>query len=143
MVESSWVHAILGGAVIGLASSLYLLTRGEQVGISGMVSDVVRSNGARTSDAHLFLIGLALAGLVGGLLVPSTSAIAQIASAPVLAIAGLLVGFGTRLSGGCTSGHGVSGISRLSLRSIVATLTFIAFGALVTLAARHALGSPS
>jgi uncharacterized membrane protein YedE/YeeE len=140
MLETSWIYAALGGAVIGLAASLHLLARGEQVGISGMVSDVVRNAGGRLQDAHLFLLGLAIAGLVGSLLVPSTSAIVPIASAPVLAVAGLLVGFGTRLSGGCTSGHGVSGISRFSVRSVVATLTFIAFGALVTLA-RHALGS--
>lgn len=143
MLESSWIQAAIGGVVIGLASSVYVLTRGSPVGISGMVGDVLKPASGGLRDSHLFLVGLAAAGLIAALVFPSTRSVAQLAPLPLLALAGSLVGFGTRLGGGCTSGHGVSGISRFSVRSIVATVTFIALGALVTLAARHALGVPS
>lgn len=141
MIDPGWIVAAAGGAIIGLASSLYLLARGHQVGISGMVSDVVRASSVGRADASAFLAGLVVAGLVARLVSPAGADIEQVATVPVLAVAGLLVGFGTRLGGGCTSGHGVSGISRLSPRSIVATLTFIALGALVTFVIRRTVGA--
>jgi uncharacterized protein len=128
----SILRALAGGTLIGGAASLYLLFRGAPVGISGMVEEALSPRSDNRRDALWFLAGLFVAGLIATLLVPSLRATAPVASIPVLAIAGLLVGFGTRLGSGCTSGHGVCGLSRFSLRSLVATLTFMVVAGLVT-----------
>jgi uncharacterized protein len=128
---TSFLRAAAGGALIGAAASLYLLVRGAPVGISGMVEDALKK-GEDRKDAVLFLAGLLTAGVVAGLFVPSMRSTAAVASLPVLALAGFLVGFGTRLGKGCTSGHGVCGLSRFSLRSLVATLTFMLVAVAVT-----------
>jgi uncharacterized protein len=122
--------ALLGGALIGLAAALLALFNGQQAGISSIVGGVVRSSqraGEGLGWRLAFIGGLLAAPTLYGLIAPLPEFTVQ-ASAPVLAIAGLLVGFGTRLGSGCTSGHGVCGLARLSLRSLVATLTFIAVG---------------
>jgi hypothetical protein len=128
----SWIQAAAGGVLIGGAASFYLLTRGAPVGISGMVDDALRPGSRDREDALVFLAGLFVAGLVASVFVPSVRAAAPVASIPILVIAGLLVGFGTRLGSGCTSGHGVCGLSRFSVRSLVATLTFMTVGGVVT-----------
>lgn len=131
--------ALLGGALIGLGASLLLLADGRIAGISGILGGALSS----ASDDRLWRT-LFLAGLVAGCLVVRSAgdgaAIVLSGSAPRLVFAGLLVGFGTRLGNGCTSGHGVCGIARLSPRSIAATLTFMAFGTLTVFVARHVLG---
>lgn len=132
MDVTSILRAIIGGVFIGGAASLYLLTRGAPVGISGMVEDALTPKSDDRKDALLFLAGLLVAGLVAGLFVPSLRATPPVASIPVLVVAGLLVGFGTRLGSGCTSGHGVCGLSRFSWRSLVATLTFMLVAGVVT-----------
>jgi uncharacterized membrane protein YedE/YeeE len=121
--------SLLGGALIGLAASLLLWSTGRIAGISGIVAELLL--GARGDRAWraAFLAGLIAAGLACALLWPDTVG-ASPRSLPVVAGAGILVGVGTRLGNGCTSGHGVCGISRLSPRSIVATLTFMATGML-------------
>lgn len=124
-----YIAALVGGLIIGLASSILLLFKGRIFGISGILGGIVKP-----TPGDLFWRFAILAGLIsGGLLVfifypeafPLTAP-----SYPKLVIAGLLVGFGTQLGSGCTSGHGVCGISRLSARSLVATVTFIVSGVL-------------
>jgi uncharacterized membrane protein YedE/YeeE len=132
--------ALLGGALIGLAASVLLFANGAVAGISGIFGGVLR-RGAPERGARLwFLAGLLGAGADVRFVHPSAFATSWSASLPVALAAGVLVGFGTQLGGGCTSGHGVCGISRLSARSIVATLTFMATGFVTVFVVRHALG---
>jgi uncharacterized membrane protein YedE/YeeE len=123
------ISALAGGALIGLAASLLLLASGRVAGVSGMVSGLLPPQRGEWAYRLWFLAGLFGSGVVAMQLAPES-----IGASPRgliwLAIAGLLVGAGTRLSGGCTSGHGVCGISRFASRSIVATLVFIACGML-------------
>jgi len=119
---------LLGGALIGLAATVYWLSTGRSAGISGILAGVL--NGAQARGERVaFLGGLVLAGLAAAIVASPASAPTTAYPVPVLVVAGLLVGFGTRLGGGCTSGHGVCGISRFSRASLVATATFIAAGA--------------
>lgn len=120
------VSGLLGGALIGLAATLYWFATGRVAGVSGIVGGALRERHAR-GERIAFLAGLIAAGLVAAL--AASPASANPYPTPVLLVAGVLVGFGTRVGGGCTSGHGVCGISRLSLSSLVATATFIAAGA--------------
>jgi uncharacterized membrane protein YedE/YeeE len=133
--------ALLGGSLIGLSACLLLLATGRIAGISGIVAGLL----VPTPDGKLWR-ALFVAGLVAGCLAtrmaaPDGTEVVMIASAPSLAIAGLLVGFGTRVANGCTSGHGVCGIARLSPRSIAATITFMVSGALTVFVVRHVVGS--
>ncbi len=120
------LQALCGGILIGAAATLYWFFNGRVAGISGVLSGALRDRGDR-GDRVLFLVGLATAGVVAALAGRGAAPTGQ--SALPLVLAGALVGFGTRLGGGCTSGHGVCGLARLRKRSLVATLTFIAFGA--------------
>ena len=131
---------LLGGALIGLAASLVLLGNGRIAGISGIVGSLLSANREKGWQIA-FLFGLLLSGAVLAWLSPSSFA-APPRSLWVLAIAGLLVGFGTRIGNGCTTGHGVCGISRLSPRSLVATATFIG-AAVVTVLVLRLLGVAS
>src|SRR6476620_3325397 len=119
--------ALAGGCLIGLAASILLLVNGRLAGISNIVGGLVRPQAGETSWRLAFVVGLLLAGIAAAAFAPQ-----QLSASPAsplrLALAGLLVGGGTRLANGCTSGHGVCGISRLSLRSLVATAVFIAAG---------------
>ncbi len=119
--------ALVGGVLIGLAASLLLIGCGRIAGVSGIVGNLLLGERAGWAWRAAFLAGLLLAGLSLVVLAPQT-----VGSSPrplaVVAAAGLLVGAGTRLGSGCTSGHGVCGISRLSPRSLVATLTFVLMG---------------
>lgn len=129
-----------GGALIGLAVSLFVLANGRIAGISGLLGSVMRFDSEGWSEKALFLLGLLLAPLLWGIF----SALPQIeikTEWPALVIAGLLVGVGTRYGSGCTSGHGVCGISRLSPRSIVATACFMTAGFATVYVIRHVLGT--
>ena len=129
--------ALLGGALIGLAASLYWTLNARIAGISGIVSGALFERGRERWVRVAFLLGLVLSGLafaLGSARVPAPG----LPLVP-LAIAGLLVGFGTRLSGGCTSGHGVCGLSRFSSRSLLAVLTFMVTGGLTVFVVRHVL----
>lgn len=124
---TTWFLAILGGAMIGAASGLLLLTHGRIAGISGITAsafDATDDRGWRLA----FLAGLAAAGVAARALAPAAIG-GAVRSMPVVIVAGLVVGFGTRLGGGCTSGHGVCGVARWSTRSLVAVLVFMATGA--------------
>lgn len=138
MTSADILTAIIGGLLIGFAAGLLLLLSGRVAGVSGMVADVlgIADRGPRWSQAASFVIGLP----AGALLVASFSArpdITVTTSVPLLVMGGLLVGFGTRLGNGCTSGHGVCGLARLSRRSVAATFTFMAAGMVTVFAMRH------
>jgi uncharacterized membrane protein YedE/YeeE len=139
-----WLHftpwsALAGGALIGLAAALFVLFNGRIAGISGLLGSLLARGGEGRGEKALFLLGLLLAPLLWQVF----------AALPViefqggwlsLLLAGLLVGVGTRYGAGCTSGHGVCGISRLSPRSLVATLAFMASGFATVYVLRHGLG---
>jgi uncharacterized membrane protein YedE/YeeE len=137
------IQSLIGGALIGASASILLLTHGKVAGISGLYGGALRG---ATSDRAMrvwFLIGLAAAGLFARLAFPSVFATTLSASIPVALIAGILVGFGTQLGNGCTSGHGVCGLSRMSKRSFVATVAFMAAGVLTVFIVRHVVGGGS
>lgn len=135
------LFAIGGGLLIGGAAALLLLLTGRIAGISGMAATAVRiaDAGPPWRLAASFVGGLPLGGAVTSIFVRQPH-IEVTASAPILILAGLLVGFGTRLGNGCTSGHGVCGIGRLSPRSIVATLTFMTMAIATVFVMRHLIG---
>lgn len=135
------IPALVGGGLIGLAASLLLFSHGKVAGISGLYGGILRRG---TSDRALriaFLLGLLFAGVVVRIFVPSAFASSWAPSLPLALGAGLVVGFGTQLGNGCTSGHGVCGISRFSVRSLVATGTFMAAGFATVFVVRHLLGA--
>lgn len=133
------LSALIGGILIGLASALLLVFDGKVAGISGILGGVLRPTPGDTGWRGTFLAGLLAGGLALRLIRPEFFG-PSVASIGAVAIAGVLVGFGTRLGNGCTSGHGVCGNSRLSPRSMVATVTFIATGALTVFIVRRFLG---
>jgi uncharacterized membrane protein YedE/YeeE len=136
------LFSIGGGVLIGGAASLLLLLTGRIAGVSGMAATAVRiaDAGPPWRLAAAFVVGLPLGAAIASIFVRQPH-IEVAASAPLLIVAGLLVGFGTRLGNGCTSGHGVCGIGRLSLRSIAATLTFMATGIATVFVMRHLIGA--
>jgi uncharacterized membrane protein YedE/YeeE len=129
--------SLVGGVLIGLSASAMLLLDGKITGISGIVAGLLRPIRGETVWRACFVAGLFTGGLLLRLVLPGAFAFGIVRSWPVLVLAGLLVEFGTRLGNGCTSGHGVCGVSRLSGRSIVATATFIATGALTVFIVNH------
>jgi len=140
MTGQEWIWGLTGGLVIGLAAAVYLLFNGRIMGASGILGGLVDGTGRGNAGERIAFI----AGLIG---VPA--AIAFFSHAPathmtanvaIIVVGGLLVGVGTRIGNGCTSGHGVCGISRLSPRGIVATLVYLFFGGLTLLVFRHWLG---
>jgi len=126
------ISALTGGLLIGLSVALFFILNGRMIGISGIASNLLVSKNNRI-DNFLFLIGLILGPLIYNLISGKEINISISSSLILLIIGGTLVGFGTRLSSGCTSGHGISGISRFSLRSIIATITFMIVGILTVL----------
>ena len=134
------IPALIGGALIGLAGVLLLLTHGKVAGISGLYGGVLRRGTSDRTFRLSFVVGLVAAGAVLKLVLPSAFATTWNATLPFALVAGLIVGFSTQLGNGCTSGHGVCGISRLSVRSLVATGTFMATGFVTVYVVRHVLG---
>lgn len=153
MPVTPWYVPLAGGALIGAASGLLVARLGRVAGISGIVGALVEGPaGGEKAEAHegrwrvAFLLGLvvapwlfrALTGAAGDPASGSTDAVSSgMPSLPALAIGGMLVGFGTRLGSGCTSGHGVCGLARLSPRSLAAVLTFMATGFITVALLRH------
>ena len=129
IVNFTPVTATLGGILIGLAVGVFFLFNGRLVGISGIAANALTEKNNRF-DNILFLLGLVIGPILYSLFANSDIKITISNSFILLIIAGLLVGIGTRISGGCTSGHGISGCGRFSLRSIVATVTFMIVGIL-------------
>ena len=139
-----WLHftpwsALAGGALIGLAASLFVVFNGRIAGISGLLGSLLARGGEGRGEKALFLLGLLLAPLLWQVF--SVLPVIEFQGGWLsLLLAGLLVGVGTRYGAGCTSGHGVCGISRLSPRSLVATLAFMASGFATVYVLRHGLG---
>jgi len=129
--------ALFGGALVGLASAGLLVLTGKTAGVSGIVDGVLRGEKGEWGWKAAFLAGLASGGLLLAWRLPSALAAGPPRTWPWVIAGGLLVGFGARLGGGCTSGHGVCGIGRGSLRSVVGTALFIASGALTVLLLRR------
>ena len=130
--------ALAGGALIGLAASLFALMAGRIAGVSGIAGGLVRPARGDIAWRVAFVAGLVLAPLLYSALV-ATPVVRIEASVPLLVAGGLLVGWGSRYGSGCTSGHGVCGLSRLSPRSLVATLTFMGAGFATVFLLRHVL----
>ena len=131
--------AFIGGLMLGLSVVGYLYVNGRIAGISGLIGQVLNSKTVFKTPAIWFLSGLILTPFIYGLFVQPE--IELNASPLMMIVAGLLVGFGTRLGSGCTSGHGICGISRLSKRSIVATMTFMFAGFVAVYIIRHLTGA--
>ena len=121
------VSAFTGGVIIGLAVVVFFLLNGRLIGISGIASNVLTEKNNKF-DNFLFLLGLIIGPILYTVFTNQQINVTISNSYILLIIAGLLVGLGTRISGGCTSGHGISGIGRFSLRSIIATITFMIVG---------------
>tara|TARA_Y100001970_G_C13463764_1_gene476360 strand:- start:32 stop:451 length:420 start_codon:yes stop_codon:yes gene_type:complete len=126
------VSALTGGLLIGLSVALFFILNGRMIGVSGIASNFLISKDKK-SENLLFLVGLILGPLIYTFIFGREINILISNSLPLLTAGGILVGFGTRLSSGCTSGHGISGISRFSLRSFIATITFMIVGILAVL----------
>ncbi|MDH0565948.1 MULTISPECIES: YeeE/YedE family protein [Pseudomonadaceae] len=132
--------ALAGGALIGLAAAIFALANGRVAGISGLLGSLLQRQGEGRGEKAAFLVGLLLAPLLWGLFAALPSIHFETSSLGLI-VAGLLVGIGTRYGSGCTSGHGVCGISRLSPRSMLATLCFMATGFVTVFVLRHLLGA--
>ncbi len=134
------VAGLAGGALIGLGAAVMLYFNGRIAGISGILGGVLRKADSDTVWRLAFLLGMP-AGVLLTTLVRGTPLVIELDASPLLLIiAGLLVGFGTRLGSGCTSGHGVCGLARLSPRSLAATGTFMVVAALTVYVMRHVVG---
>ena len=134
------ISAAIGGALIGLAVTLLMLLNGRLAGISGVMGDLLEPGTMYKGWRVAFLVGLIAAPLLAKAAGYAYSAPQMPESWAVAIAAGLLVGVGTRISNGCTSGHGVCGIARLSPRSIVATMVFMIVAAVVVWITRHGMG---
>jgi uncharacterized membrane protein YedE/YeeE len=133
------ISATLGGLLIGAGGTLLLVCNGRLAGVSGIVAGTIRPKAGEFLWRLCFVLGMVAAGALLGVLRPGSIEPTS-RSAAVVVIAGLLVGFGSQLGGGCTSGHGVCGMSRFSKRSIVATLMFMATGAATVFLTAHGGG---
>ncbi len=139
-----WNHftpwtSLSGGVLLGLASALFILVNGRVLGISGILGGLLRPRAGDSGWRIAFILGLLVAPAVWALF--AAPVVPRIEAGPaVLVVAGLLVGWGTRYGSGCTSGHGVCGLSRMSPRSLVATLAFMGTGFITVFVLRHLLG---
>jgi uncharacterized membrane protein YedE/YeeE len=131
--------SLAGGVLIGLSAGLFILLNGRISGISGLLGSLVAKQSDGRGEKFLFLLGLVIAPVIWSLATPIHE-VALTGNAYALVIAGLLVGLGTRYGAGCTSGHGVCGLSRLSPRSAVAVCCFMAAGFATVFVLRHILG---
>lgn len=140
MENFSPLTALAGGLLVGISATLLLWANGRIAGISGIAGGLLSFNRAELSWRLLFLVGLVGGVGIYRLFDGSLPQIALTSSLPILIIGGLLVGIGTRMGGGCTSGHSVCGIARFSTRSIVATITFMVVAAVTVFVVRHVMG---
>jgi len=133
------VASLMGGILIGLSASAMLFFNGKIAGISGIVAGLLSPREKENLWRATFVAGLLTGGFILKLVSPEAFAINIARSGVTFALAGLLIGFGARLGNGCTSGHGVCGVSRFSVRSIIATATFVVIGALAVYVVNHLL----
>lgn len=142
MIPMDWILGLVGGLIIGVGAAFYLLFNGRIMGASGIIGGLVDGSGRETwSERSAFLAGLIGVPAVVALLFPVNAQTNLTENLVAVVAAGLLVGIGTRLANGCTSGHGVCGISRLSLRGIVATVFYLLGGGVSVLIFKHLLGA--
>jgi hypothetical protein len=131
----------LGGVLIGGSASLMLLLEGRVTGISGIVGGLFAPKAGDVAWRVAFVVGMALAGVVAATYAPASMAAETNRGPALLIVAGLLVGVGTRIGSGCTSGHGVCGLSRLSPRSLASVMTFMGVGGVVAVVVGRLLGA--
>lgn len=142
IVNFTPVSGLIGGLLIGLAAVLFMWLNGRIAGISGIAAGLLGRGGSDKLWRLAFLLGLPLGATLYWLAAgPAGRPVELQVGTPMMIAAGLLVGLGTRLGSGCTSGHGVCGIARFSRRSISATLTFMAAGFITVFVTRHLLGA--
>ena len=128
---NQFVMAAIGGGLIGVAASILLLTQGRIAGISGIIGSLMKSDVKDKGWRWAFFLGLLCGGVLLSVVNPDVFVVSEERPVWMMAIAGVLVGVGTQMGSGCTSGHGVCGITRLSPRSLIATGVFMAFGMLI------------
>lgn len=136
----NFISPLLGGALIGISVTLLLLFNGRTTGVSGIMNGVFNPLSKERNWRILFLVGLLVGAFLFQLIEPDSFTPRENYPLWLIAIGGYLVGMGTRIGGGCTSGHGICGIAFLSMRSIVATLTFMAAGMLTVYITKHIIG---
>ncbi len=134
------IASTLGGILIGISSVMLLVFNGRIAGVSGVAGKIIGGTRGDIAWRVAFVVGLVIAGIGASLVAPNLMDVGLERSPVAIALAGLLVGFGTRLGSGCTSGHGVCGLGRLSVRSLAAVLTFMASGAAVVFLVRTIFG---
>ena len=134
------VPSLLGGMILGVAVALYVLLHGRILGISGIVSGLLHPKLTDTAWRLSLVLGLITAPFLGAIFFGIFPIVEIDSSWLAIGIAGLLVGFGAQYSSGCTSGHGICGLSRLSPRSLVATISFMAAGFIIVFVLRHVIG---
>jgi uncharacterized protein len=146
-MQVDWLHftpwqSLFGGVLLGISATMMILLNGRILGISGILGGLIFSKPGDRIWRIVFLLGVLITPLIIFLIIPHQDFTAPKISANMMtiAIAGLLVGFGTRYGSGCTSGHGICGLSRFSRRSIVATITFMFFGFVTVYLSHHLLG---
>lgn len=130
--------SLLGGMLLGVSATLLLLFNGKIAGISGIVGRIYKAKTGDTSWRVLFVLGMVFGGVLSAKWLGIEPA-EMVVSTPLVIVSGLLVGIGTKLGNGCTSGHGICGMGRLSKRSIVATMTFMGVAMVTTFVMLHAL----
>lgn len=141
MLEQDWIWGLVGGGIIGLAGAVYLLGNGRVMGASGILGGLLDGSGKDTAlERVAFLVGVLVMPVILMPLYDVQISTHVTENLGVVIAAGLLVGIGTRIANGCTSGHGVCGISRFSLRGIVATVFYILAGGIAVVLFRHILG---
>ena len=135
-----FLSALLGGALVGLSASLLLLLQGRIAGISGILGGLLPPTAGDTDWRVAFVAGLVTAGAVATAAAPAAFDVTPLRTVGITAVAGLLVGYGTRLGNGCTSGHGICGLTRFSVRSLASVVTFMVAGGVTVFVVEHVLG---
>lgn len=140
MIDPAWINGLIGGALIGLSAAIYLLANGRIAGMTGILIQATAQGRKRPEKLSAAFLAGAFGGAAGFAALLGPPQIQVTTLAPALIASGVIVGIGVWFANGCTSGHGVCGMSRLSLRSIAATLTFMAATAVTVAVLRHGLG---
>jgi uncharacterized membrane protein YedE/YeeE len=140
MANFTPISAAIGGGLIGLSAVMLMLSTGRNAGISGIFGGLLDFTGEKKGWRVAFIVGLILAPLIAGLIGHEMPSPQMPASWAIIIAAGLLVGFGTRLGGGCTSGHGICGVARLSVRSVASTAIFMVAAIATVAITRHVFG---
>jgi uncharacterized membrane protein YedE/YeeE len=138
-IQSSWINGLIGGILIGISATVLLAFNGRIAGISGMINGALEFTASQVWRWY-FLGGMLLGGLIYEYFLPLPNTPSYNLDLITMIIGGFLVGFGTRMGNGCTSGHGVCGLGRLSVRSLTAVISFLTSGMITVFVVRHILG---